>query len=130
MGTFSADVSRLVSQIEQKANMVLRKVAIDTTERVRDKTPVDTGQLRASWTCSLGSMPSTFNGEDTAAAQFKLGDTFYIATDKVYAPMLEYGLYPQPGGSKTVNGYSTQAPQGMVRVSIQETIDWLKKVRW
>lgn len=130
MGTFSADVSRLVSQIEQKANMVLRKVAIDTTERVRDKTPVDTGQLRASWTCSLGSMPSTFNGEDTAAAQFKLGDTFYIATDKVYAPMLEYGLYPQPGGSKTVNGFSTQAPKGMVRISVQETVDWLSKARW
>lgn len=130
MGTFSADVSRLVEQIEQKANVALRKIAIDTTELVRLKSPVDTGQLRASWTCQLGSLPSTFNGSDTANAQFKMGDTLYIATDKVYAPMLEYGLYPQPGESKTVNGYSTQAPQGMVRISIQETIDWLNKVRW
>lgn len=130
MGTFSADVSRLVAQIEQKANIALRKIAIDTTERVRLKSPVDTGQLRASWTCKIGSMPSAFNGDDTAAAQFKLGDTFYIATDKVYAPMLEYGLYPQPGGGKTVNGFSTQAPQGMVRISVQETIAWLKTVRW
>lgn len=129
MGRFFSDVSRLVKQIEQQANMVLRKVAIDTTERVRDKTPIDTGQLRASWTCSLGSVPSTFNGEDAAIAQFKLGDTLYIATDKVYAPMLEYGLYSKPGGGKTVNGFSTQAPQGMVRISIQETLAWLKTLR-
>ncbi|MGX2975565.1 HK97 gp10 family phage protein [Ursidibacter arcticus] len=130
MGTFSADVSRLVEQIEQKANMALRKIAIDTTERVRLKSPVDTGQLRASWTSQLGSMPNTFNGNDTANAQFKMGETLYIATDKVYAPMLEYGLYPQPGGSKTTNGFSNQAPQGMVRISIQETIAWLNTVRW
>lgn len=131
MGTFSADVSRLVRQIEQKANVALRKIAIDTTERVRLKTPVDTGQLRASWTCQLGSMPTTFNGSDTAIAQFKLGDRLYIATDKPYAPMLEYGLYPKnsPTG-KTVNGFSRQAPKGMVRITLQEVAAWAKGVKW
>lgn len=129
MGTFSADIGRFIQESEQKANLVLRKVAIDTTERVRLKTPVDTGQLRSSWTCKLGSMPSTYNGDDTANTQFSMGDTLFIATDKAYAPMLEYGLYPQPGGAKTVNGFSVQAPQGMVRISIQETLAWLKQVR-
>lgn len=130
MGTFSADVSRIVTQIEQKANMALRKIAIDTTERVRSKTPFDTGQLRASWTCRIGSIPTTFSGDKTAVDQFKLGDTFYIATDKIYAPMLEYGLYPQPGGAKTENGFSRQALRGMVRITIQEVSAWAASVRW
>lgn len=129
MGTFSADIHQFIQQSERKANLALRKIAIDTTERVRLKTPVDTGVLRASWTCRLGSMPSAFNGDETANHQFSMGDTLYIATDKTYAPMLEYGLYPQPGGSKTVDGYSVQAPRGMVRISIQETLAWLKTVR-
>jgi len=37
--------------------------------------------------------------------------------------MLEYGLYPNPPKhptGKTVGGYSTQAPAGMVRISVAE----------
>lgn len=130
MGAFSADVSRLTGQIKQKADLALRKIAIDTTERVRLKSPVDTGQLRASWTSQLGAMPNTFNGNDSDNAQLSMGGTLYIATNKVYAPLLEYGLYPQPGAGKTTNGFSNQAPQGMVRISIQETVAWLNSVRW
>ncbi|THA08991.1 HK97 gp10 family phage protein, partial [Rodentibacter pneumotropicus] len=31
---------------------------------------------------------------------------------------------------KTVNGFSKQAPQGMVRISVQETKAWLEKVKF
>lgn len=130
MGTFSAEISHLTAVMEQKIDMALRKIAVDTTERVRLKTPVDTGQLRISWTTRLGTMPTRFTGNDQANMQFSMGDTLFIATDKIYAPMLEYGLYPKSGSVKTKDGFSIQAPQGMVRISIQETLDWLRTVRW
>ncbi|MCK3657223.1 hypothetical protein A4G18_00435 [Pasteurellaceae bacterium Pebbles2] len=127
MGTFSVDISKFINKTDQRANLILRKVAIDTYERVKLKTPVDTGQLRASWTVSLGGLPTSFNGSNTVIEMVEFGNNIYIATDKTYAPMLEYGLYPKPGGEKTIDGYSTQAPQGMVRITVKEMQAWLQQ---
>ena len=57
----------------------------------------------------------------------------YIATDKVYAPIIEYGLYPNPPKNptgRTVNGYSSQAPAGMVRVTVMNMAAWLEGRQW
>ncbi|SUB33304.1 putative bacteriophage protein [[Pasteurella] mairii] len=73
----------------------------------------------------MNALPTDFNGDNSANASVKFGDTWYLATDKPYAPMLEYGTYPNPPThptGKTVNGFSKQAPQGMVRISVQEVI--------
>ena len=126
MGGFSADIEKFRLNTMRRADTLIRKVAIDTFEKVRAKTPVDTGQLRASWTVSLNNQPSLFSGASNALSSVKFGDTIIIATDKVYAPMLEYGLYPKPGGGKTINGFSIQAPKGMVRITVQEMEVWLK----
>lgn len=130
MGTFSVDISKFIEKTNKNADLIMRKIAIDLTERVRIKTPVDSGALRKSWTSSIGIEPSSFNGDKSANNLVTINDTWYLATDKPYAPLLEYGLYPQPGGNKTIDGYSIQAPQGMVRISVQETLDWLKKVKF
>ncbi len=129
MGTFSAKISQFIDKTNKSADLVMRKVTIDLTQRVKMKTPVDTGALRASWTASLGAQPTTFNGSESVNMNAKFGDTWYLATDKPYAPMLEYGLYPAPGSDKTVDGYSIQAPKGMVRISVKETLNWLKRVK-
>ncbi|TYG33323.1 HK97 gp10 family phage protein [Lonepinella koalarum] len=127
MGNFAIDIGEFVAKTQKRADQLVQKLAIDSYEKVRLKTPVDTGQLRASWTVSVNHLPSSFNGSNSQTSSAKFGDTIYIATDKVYAPMLEYGLYPQPGTAKTVNGYSVQAPQGMVRITAQEVASWLKQ---
>ena len=130
MGGFSTDIDKFRLRTMQRADALIRKVAIETFERVRSKTPVDTGQLRASWTVSLNNPPSSFSGASNALSSAKFGDTIIIATDKVYAPMLEYGLYPKPGSGKTINGFSIQAPKGMVKITVQEMEALLKKSRW
>lgn len=130
MGTFSIDIAKFVNKTEKQANQIVRKIALETYNRVKEKTPVDTGQLRRSWTVSLGVSPVRFDGNYNAITTALLTDTINIATDKVYAPMLEYGLYPKPGGSKTINGYSTQAPKGMVRITVKEIAAWANAQRW
>ncbi|HII3779098.1 TPA: HK97 gp10 family phage protein, partial [Pasteurella multocida] len=80
----------------------------------------------ASWTVSVNGMPQNYNGDTSALNAAKFGDTIIIATDKPYAPVIEYGLYPKPRGIKTENGFSTQAPQGMVRITVQEMQAWLR----
>ena len=121
MGRFSATIDDFVDEALQAQTQGFRKIALDTLNKVQKKTPVDTGALRRSWTVSLNAVPSNYNGSQIAIAQARLSDTIVIATDKPYAPMLEYGLYPSPSKTgKTRRGYSVQAPQGMIRISVDE----------
>lgn len=123
MGSFSAQVAQFAEQAMAKADKAVRVIALQTLIRVQSKTPVDSGALRRSWTVALNGFPSGYNGDRTVINQIKFGDVIVIATNKPYAPMLEYGLYPNPPKKptgKTKNGYSVQAPKGMVRITVQE----------
>ncbi|OOF55765.1 HK97 gp10 family phage protein [Rodentibacter genomosp. 2] len=133
MGSFSADIDKFIRLVEQKADVVMRKTALELTNKVQKKTPVDSGQLRASWTSAINALPTAYDGNSDAVMTVKFGDTWFLGTNKPYAPQLEYGLYPNPPKSKsgkTMNGFSKQAPQGMIRISVQETKDWLEKVKF
>lgn len=44
----------------------------------------------------------------------------YNGADQYYANTLEYGLFPWPRSRRTINGFSTQAPSGMVRMNLVE----------
>lgn len=123
MGKFSATIDGFVDEALRAQTQGFRKIALDTLNKVQKKTPVDSGALRRSWTVALNSTPAQYNGDKTALGQAQLTDTVVIATDKPYAPMLEFGLYPNPPKNptgKTQGGFSRQAPQGLVRISVDE----------
>lgn len=87
----------------------LMKATLSLHSKIQAKSPVDTGELRRSWTI-------------TEVNPFE----FTIHTDKPYAKPLEYGLYPNPpqgGKGKTIDGFSTQAPKGFVRISMEEVFN-------
>lgn len=126
MGDFSGKIEEFTQKTINRSDRLARAISLEAFNRVRIKSPVDTGQLRASWTAAKNSIPSSFTGSKEAIASVKFGDSISIATDKPYAPVIEYGLYPKPGRGKTANGYSIQAPKGMVRITIHELESWLK----
>jgi hypothetical protein len=132
-GSFSADVSKWVNGSRQKADKVSRMIALEVFKRVIMRTPVDTGRARSNWQCSIGSPiagvvsttdkggGATVQNAATVLQQFGIGKVAYLMNNLPYISHLEYGLYPNPSsGSKTVGGFSIQAPQGMVRVSLME----------
>ena len=133
MGRFADDVMRYRLKVEGLAEQGLRKVVLDLDTKVIERTPVDTGRARANWHPNIGSEPVSAEGAGDAVAavaamlpQLKVGDTAWISNNLPYAPVLEYGLYPNPpksGTGKTVDGFSTQAPAGMVRISAAEFPD-------
>ena len=100
------------NQVKAASNRMIAKVkkdhhsvALELFTKIQEKSPVDTGELRRSWVIH------------------KVPDGYVISTPVPYAPMLEYGLYPNPpkgGKDKTVGGFSKQAPQGFARLSIKE----------
>jgi len=116
----SGDLDLLFEGTVDKAELFLKKVAMELFKSVILKTPVDTGRARANWTCTI-SEPSTERvysktdkqGSQTVALAIKkadkaqLGSNIYLSNNLPYIGVLEYGS-------------SDQAPKGMVRISMQE----------
>lgn len=145
---FRLDLRKMIEVGEERANKAVRKVLLDMLATVVKRTPVDTGMLRANWQYGAGEMPSgTIDTEDLSdegratvareaavigSTKLMLGYVHYLTNNLPYAEVVEYGMYPNPPerGSKkrgeteytihVVDGYSKQAPAGMVRITVAE----------
>jgi hypothetical protein len=117
--TFTLDVQRFVTKAQSNLDLVVRKVALDLFTRIIIKSPVDTGRFKGNWQVSINSIPSgtlnvldkdgsaTLSRVQGTVGQVKAGDLITLVNNLPYAVRLEYG-------------WSTQAPAGMVRLTIQE----------
>lgn len=104
---FMAKLDRWVKEQPQKIDGFARQVCFEISERVVDKTPVDTGFLRGSWQPSIGEPSTDHQGSEDKAEdaksskavaavsllipQMKAGDHFYMVNNANYARFLEYG---------------------------------------
>ena len=143
---------------ETNANLeaVIMQQGIKMVDSIITKSPVDTGRFRGGWICT-SSRPSQIRGESIkkrrpetikSEAITKLSDaidgqtTFYIVNNLPYASVLEYGLYPKnvKRGTwnrdkkkyeiRSINGYSREAPAGMVRITKKEfKRDFIKAIK-
>ena len=151
MAEWTIPLDELAVKIGQDLERVVRTTAILLFQRVVLRSPVDTGRFRANWNVSYnvvdrsisantdpsGSAKST--AVQSAVLSFPVGGIFYLTNSLPYAGVLEYGGYPNPPlyGSKkrgedgptihVINGYSMQAPNGMVRVTVQEFQDAVRR---
>lgn len=131
LGTFALDIKRFADKANGNMDLVVRKVALDLFRRVIQKSPVGNpdlwkspappgyvgGRFKSNWLCAIGSIPEgTTVAIDVSAAVTsveaevlgaKAGDIIYLVNNLPYARALEYG-------------WSTQAPAGMVRLTIAE----------
>jgi hypothetical protein len=135
--SFSDDLKRF----SKKTGLTLDEVAVtvcsELTKSVIINTPVDTGSARANWQASLNRHISTTTSskDKTGASSISkgisiakgaAGSIFYLTNNLPYIRKLEFGGYN--AGSKVVGGFSAQAPQGMVRISMQKIKNNLKRL--
>ena len=119
--SFLVDLSKLIQEKKQYAENIVVGSTIQLYKTIVLKTPVDTGQLVANWQIGLNTKPTgtiAMNDPDRgstslagakAIAQWSIKDkSIWIVNNLDYAYAIEYGK------SKV------KAPQGMVRVSLQE----------
>lgn len=107
-GSFSADVSAWVKKAGDKSDAFCRVFCSELAERVIARNPIDTGFSRSQWQPSInGSIMGDAATVTLAAAQIKTGDTFALTNNCAYIRKLEFG-------------WSQQAPNGMVRVTLAE----------
>jgi hypothetical protein len=127
VGSFEDQLRAFQVKTERKLTQVGRKVALELFRRVIYKTPVDSGRARANWQVTIGAQASgTVEFDDTnggatmsrataASAGFKAGDTIYLTNNLPYIRRLE-------------EGYSQQAPAGMVALTVQEFAQVVKQI--
>lgn len=119
MGSFAQDLAKFERKTLGKMDTAVRKIALELFQRVILRSPVDTGRFRANWQVQVGSIPNgtlelddksgtaTISKVQAAASGLVAGDVIYLGNNLPYGPRLE-------------DGYSGQAPQGMVGLSVQE----------
>jgi len=138
MAHWSIPFDKLAKKTKTDIETVVRESTFIIFTQVVIRSPVDTGRFRANWNVSYNTI-NTATTQDVqpdfnlkldevqkALLQMPIGGMYWLANSLPYAKVLEYGLYPNPpiaGADKTKNGYSKQAPHGMVRVAAREFSD-------
>lgn len=117
--SFQSDIQKFVKKTGANMDEVFQKVAFDISKSVIKRTPVDSGRLKGNWQSSISSAKTgtlerldKSGNASTSEAQaviggLKAGDTFFIVNNLPYAKAIE-------------EGHSPQAPQGMVRLTVLE----------
>lgn len=133
---FSANIAKFVQRTKLSTDLVLRKVALDGFVGVTKRSPVRTGRFRGSWRIGINRVDDTVNevvstetpgslslglageelGKATAAlAAAHFGDTIHITNNLPYAERIE-------------NGWSDQAPQGVLALTFEELKENISKL--
>ena len=128
MAEWSLDLTEYARKKQIEIKEVRKAYAFALYSSIVKKTPVDTGRARGNWNVSVGSEDTSTS--ETTQQKYKSkesiptpnGDeSIFISNNLDYIEKLEYGGYPNPpkgGKGKTVNGFSKQAPNGMVGVTL------------
>lgn len=111
----------LIAKIRDRADQLVRAVALEAHGRLMRKTPVDTGRARANWNVQVGGpdrsndpsksesdVPATEQaGRSEILGEFEAGRSVFLTNSLPYIPVLE-------------DGHSDQAPNGMIKVTAKE----------
>lgn len=116
MAKWSIPLEKIAERVQIDMHTAARKIMLDIFNNVLNRSPVRSGRFRANWNASLGipdrsTTDSTNQGrgyeQAKKAAALDLGAQVYFTNSLPYAVRLE-------------NGWSDQAPVGMVKVSVVE----------
>lgn len=120
MTTFSLDISKFAEKAGKEADKTVREICFNLYKDITYGTPVDTGRARANWFTSIDAPSSEtieFAGGGAAAGALAIGrampdiakatgNILWMTNNLPYIYRLEY------------EGWSKQAPRGMVRIAI------------
>ncbi len=117
---FTLQLNKEILDTDEKINIVLQKIGVDALKNVVKKSPVDTGGFRGNWQTTIGTPTSTTvqsvdkSGASTINAGVRKVTKFDYKKHKVI--FIQNNL---PYANRLENGWSRQAPKGMVSQTIQ-----------
>lgn len=129
MANFDDVINQWVENVQTKVDDILQTLVIKVGESLIRMSPVDSGRFRGNWQLGIESGTTSslnrFDPDGTSTLQelaskansFTAGQIAYIQNHVLYGYDLEYGTYNGPTQKVTDEGFSRQAPHGMVRVT-------------
>ena len=127
MAGFAQQVKAFGNRASSDMVLVVRKIALEMFQRVILRSPVDTGRFRGNWQVRVGGVatgtlqlddPSgaaAVSSAQAAALGLQPGQSISLVNNLPYAQRLE-------------NGYSAQAPAGMVSLTVQDFQQIVRKM--
>jgi len=116
---FQVQVERWVAKAQADANAAMMATATDALARVKELTPVVTGNLRANWTIMLQGAADTIDGNvnsQDVIAKFEVGDQIIIGNPVVYAPRVNWGFT----GTDSLGRHYNQNGKYMIEQTVAE----------
>lgn len=122
---FAESLAKQCERAGQKAEMVVRHMALSLQQNMVEMSPVDTGRFKGNWQAGVGQINRDTSASDDASGSgaivrtqqvlsgWKPGQTIWLTNSLPYAQRLE-------------NGWSQQAPHGMVKLTVQAYGDAVK----
>jgi len=118
---FTLQLNEEIADTEEKIEDAISLIAMDSLRGVVMKSPVDTGRFRGNWIVSKNAAKKTSsqvtdkNGGQTITKGSGVIDTFDMNTDSRI--IIQNNL---PYANRLENGWSKQAPNGMVALTVAE----------
>lgn len=128
--TFEEQIKAFIRKAQENPQKVVRAVSIKLFSAVILGTPVDTGRLRMNWQASGATPASGEVGGTDPSGRNAINDVtryvgnsaewkeFTLTNNLPYARTVEFGEYRGGSPNTTPDGFSRQAPAGMVRVNV------------
>ena len=156
---FKQDLRKFSEKVDRDYAWLMKFASSSLFARIVFRTPVDEGEAVGNWEVrftsvggglaiafelgggsSSGEAPGGQAGTENAIAQGLAAietitsvnakkRSVIIINRTPYIRLLEFGGYPGDG-PRTIGGYSTQAPKGMVRISLAELRTELRTLRY
>ena len=131
MGSFADQVRAFSDDAKDRLDAVIHESVLEAGRRLIDRSPIDSGSFVSNWNYSLEAPDYSTTGATTIRTVNHLaelpkaagGFVHFISNGTSYGAVIERGGYPNPpqkGRGRTVNGFSTQAPQGVVALTALE----------
>lgn len=119
---FAVQIDRELAATDEEFRLIVRSLALQALSRIVQRTPVDTGRARGNWTVSIGA------ADGSVTANLDPGGAGAIADgNAVLAQFENYEGFPSifiqnnlPYIERLEDGYSSQAPGGMVALTVAE----------
>lgn len=116
MSDFTRAIDRFVAKASGNVEKAVRQTVVLCAQGVVLRTPVDTGRARGNWVLGVGSVDTSTSatndpsgagaiGRIAAEVAASRGRVFYVTNSLPYIQRLE-------------DGYSKQAPAGMVKATL------------
>ena len=116
MSTSEADIRRIMKGARVSVRSAVQLLMSEVMLEIVQRTPVDTGFLRANWVLSVGERPLSIRDAREAETgkgtpppspvtvarleadlnSFEIGDVLYFVNNAKYASIIEYGSPNQP----------------------------------